>query len=113
MLGECVLVRVCIFFTVRAINGCKRSLSPKYCTKPRLNKEKGQRIKGSTMAITDFLESTWNFYLLNLSLCAFLCVFFVCLYNTGTGGNLGELEGDLVGRDRDCPVNKRFIPAAS
>lgn len=54
--------------TAWVINGCKRSFSPRFCTKPRTNKEKGQRMKGNFMAITDFLKNTASLYL-----CAFLC----------------------------------------
>lgn len=35
---------------------------------------------------------------------------FVC---TGIGVNLSELDGDLVGREGDGPVNKKVIPTAS
>lgn len=53
----CVWLTVCEnVFTVRVINGCKRSFSPRFCAKPRTSKEKGQKMKGSFMAINDFLE---------------------------------------------------------
>lgn len=69
---------ICMYvFTVRVINGCKRSFSPRYCANPRTNKGKGQIMKRSFMAIADFLENTLKFHLLYLSLWASL---YVCMH---------------------------------
>lgn len=79
------------------------SFSPRYCAKPRTNKEKGQRMRWSCKAITDFLTKHVEFLSSkSLAVCTFVCLF-VC---TGTGG-------DLVGKEKEGPVNKKFVPAAS